>query len=76
MTQTKFVNCAFDPNSCPLLQGLSPEEQQARMKDDPLIRQCISHIGEKGKYPGRCSDLDPKLIRESKAYRKKAAASA
>jgi len=76
MTRPKFVNCAFDPNQCPLLQGLSEEEQKLRMAEDPLIRQCISHLGENGAYPGRCSDLDPDAARASKTRRRKAVASA
>ncbi len=59
MTRPKFVNSAFDPNQCPLLQGLSPEEQQIRMAEDPIIRQCIGHIGKSGVYPAQCSHLDP-----------------
>ena len=59
MTQPRFVNSAFDPNQCPLLQGLSPEEQQQRMAEDPMIRQCIGHMKAKGAYPGPCSHLDP-----------------
>lgn len=31
----------FDPDQCPMLQGLSPQEQQFRMRTDPMIRACI-----------------------------------
>lgn len=32
----------FDPDACPLLQGLSPEQQIWRLRNDPLIRACIA----------------------------------
>lgn len=31
----------FDPTLCPLLDGLSPEEQAERMETDPVIRACV-----------------------------------
>lgn len=34
----------FDPRDCPLLQGLSPEEQRVRMREDPRIRACIAVV--------------------------------
>ncbi|TAK48540.1 MAG: hypothetical protein EPO23_07905 [Xanthobacteraceae bacterium] len=36
------ISGQFDPNECPLLQGLSPDEQYRRMRTDPLIRACIA----------------------------------
>ncbi len=36
---------AFDPRVCPLLVGLSPEEQEERMRDDPRIARCIRSFG-------------------------------
>lgn len=54
MPRTGYVNTAFDPNVCPLLQGLSPEEQQARMAEDPLIRRCIEALGTGGTTPMDC----------------------
>lgn len=45
----------FDPNQCPLLQGLSPEEQQLRMESDPMIRNCIRAFRDRGVYPAECA---------------------
>jgi len=30
--------------SCPLLQGLSADEQRQRMRDDPRIRACVKAV--------------------------------
>ena len=76
MPKPTFVNCAFDPNLCPLLKGLSPDEQKARMAEDPLIRNCISHLSENGGYPSQCSDLNANTVRAAKARLRKVAASA
>ncbi len=32
----------FDPNRCPLLQGLSPEEADRVMRTDPRFRACVA----------------------------------
>lgn len=39
-------SCAlvFDPMACPLLAGLSPEEQAERMESDPVIRACVRKL--------------------------------
>lgn len=34
----------FDPTLCPLLDGLSPEEQAERMESDPVIRACVRKL--------------------------------
>lgn len=34
----------FDPDLCPLLSGLSPEEQRARMRTDPRIAACLAAL--------------------------------
>ncbi|MDI9850148.1 hypothetical protein QM467_19100 [Rhodoblastus sp. 17X3] len=34
----------FDPGNCPLLAGLSPDQQAARMARDPRIRNCIAQL--------------------------------
>lgn len=31
----------FDPSLCPLLQNLSAEEQEERMRTDPMIAACV-----------------------------------
>ena len=35
---------AFDPELCPLLKGLSPEEKRIRMAEDPVIRSCVAQV--------------------------------
>ena len=53
---------AFDPTQCPLLQNLSPEEQQARMRDDPRIAACIEAL--------KCEVLlNPKTAKFVRAYK-------
>jgi hypothetical protein len=44
MTATRTTRCSFDPALCPLLQGLSAEEQARRMREDPMIRACIAAL--------------------------------
>ena len=44
MTATRKTRCSFDPALCPLLQGLSAEEQTRRMREDPMIRACIAAL--------------------------------
>jgi hypothetical protein len=39
----------FDPSACPLLTGLSHEEQMERMQRDPRIAACVSAIS--GGFP-------------------------
>lgn len=55
MPRPIFDKCAFDPNHCPLLQGLSPEEQKVRMESDPLIRACVRAVECGDKYPDHCA---------------------
>lgn len=44
----------FDPRDCPLLQGLSPDEQLLRMQQDPRIRACIAAVeGTASGKPGQ-----------------------
>jgi hypothetical protein len=45
---------AFDPKLCPLLQNLSPDEQQERMSSDPRIANCIAMLG--GQASGSAQD--------------------
>lgn len=34
----------FNPDLCPLLDGLSPEAKLKRMREDPIIRNCVAAI--------------------------------
>ena len=60
MPRPTFVNCAFDPNQCPLLQGLTPEEQREQIAANPLIRACISGVNAGAPYPEECSGKKPR----------------
>jgi len=69
-------NSAFNPDFCPLLQGLTPEEQKLRMEQDPVIRGCI-----KGMAHGVGAGMDCRNSFEAKrdkftAKKKSAATSA
>ncbi|MBK9081270.1 MAG: hypothetical protein IPL88_03910 [Rhizobiales bacterium] len=44
MMATQKTRCSFDPELCPLLQGLSADEQARRMREDPMIRACLSSL--------------------------------
>lgn len=55
MSHPRFVNCAFDPNLCPLLHGLTPDEQKLRMETDPLIRACVQSVTGGATIPARCA---------------------
>lgn len=33
---------SFDPSRCPLLQGLTSEEADRMMRNDPRIRACVA----------------------------------
>lgn len=35
---------SFNPDLCPLLDGLSPDAKRKRMQEDPIIRNCIAAI--------------------------------
>lgn len=54
MPETKTSGCAFDPNQCPLLQGLPPDEQAFQMQTNPVIRACAQGMQAGGKMPLRC----------------------
>lgn len=60
MTRPTCRNGAFDPECCPLLRGLSPEEQQRRMETDPLIRACVRSVEAGGEYPTDCRADKPR----------------
>lgn len=69
-------NSAFNPEFCPLLQGLTPEEKQRRMEQDPVIRGCMLAM-DAGKGDGLdCrAAFERKREKFEKAAKKKAAAS-
>ncbi|HRK24951.1 MAG TPA: hypothetical protein PLQ11_08360 [Beijerinckiaceae bacterium] len=64
-------NCVFDPSLCPLLAGLSPEDQQARMASDPMIRACVQSIAEGKAYPERCAMIPGKPDKTAESARKR-----
>lgn len=45
MCTAVYVNGVFDASRCPLLNGLSPEEQDRRLRTDPRIRSCMEALG-------------------------------
>lgn len=63
MSRPTFVNSAFDPELCPLLRGLSHEEQLRRMSDDPIIRACVAQLD--------CPSEEFKHCGAVKAYQKR-----
>ena len=69
MPRPTFVNCAFQPELCPLLQGLSPDEQRLRMETDPLIRNCKRAVESGGSYPAQCTKPKAKAVLGSKSAR-------
>jgi hypothetical protein len=44
MCDQKLSCRRFDPDLCPLLQGLSPEAKQKKMAENPSIRKCIEAL--------------------------------
>jgi hypothetical protein len=52
MSRTATQNPAFDPEFCPLLRGLSPEERKLRIEQDPVIRNCVQAL-ETNEGPGK-----------------------
>jgi hypothetical protein len=44
MSRTATPNPAFDPEFCPLLRNLSPEERKLRIEQDPVIRNCVQAL--------------------------------
>jgi len=51
----------FDARLCPLLQGLSPEEQDERIRTDPIIAACIAAM--EGRAP-----TTPRTAQQLAAY--------
>lgn len=56
----------FDPSRCPLLQGLTTEEADRLIAEDPRIRACRGAIAE-----GSTSNLEPCLAKMVKAHEKR-----
>lgn len=42
--QAAAPGLVFDPTLCPLLDGLTPEEQAERMETDPVISACVHRL--------------------------------
>lgn len=61
----------FDPHRCPLLQGLSPEQQKLMMATDPRIRACMGAIAS-----GTSSNLEPCVAKMVTAHEKQGAKAA
>lgn len=57
----------FDPTLCPLLQGLSPEEQEERIQSDPIIRACVSKVEGGGDQTKACGALRAYSARRKRA---------
>lgn len=62
MPRPTDANRAFNPALCPLLHGLTPEEQRQRMETDPLIRACRQAVEAGAEHPAGCADavVEPK----------------
>lgn len=75
MPRPTFVNCAFDPDSCPLLEGLSPEERRIRMAEDPVICNCISRHSKNNQRPETQLKLSQKPEAAPEAKPRRAAVS-
>jgi hypothetical protein len=56
----------FDPDLCPLLEGLSPEAKQKRMREDPIIRNCIAAIEGAGEVSRETAKLAAAYNRRQK----------
>lgn len=56
----------FDPHRCPLLQGLSPEQQKLMMATDPRIRACMGAIAS-----GTTTNLEPCVAKMVSAHEKR-----
>lgn len=72
MPHPTHINCAFDPSMCPLLQGLSPDEQKRKMEDDPLIRACMGRVEAGGAYPARCLTPNPAPVAKARSRGRRA----
>lgn len=57
----------FDPTLCPLLQGLSPEEQEERIQSDPIIRACVSKVEGGGDQNLACGAARAYVTRRKRA---------
>ena len=62
MSRPTIVKGNFDPELCPLLRGLTPDEQLRRMSDDPIIRACVEQLDCPGEQFKHCEAV--------KAYQK------
>lgn len=60
MSSPDAAKFTFDPAQCPLLQGLSPEEQKLRMETHPVIRACIQSVEGEGEMLAPCRTARPK----------------
>ncbi|NLH80992.1 MAG: hypothetical protein GX458_09150 [Phyllobacteriaceae bacterium] len=61
--ETKGV---FDPTRCPLLQGLTTEEADRLIAEDPRIRACIEALAD-----GTTAALDPCVAETTQAPAKR-----
>ena len=44
MCEQAKLSGRFNPDLCPLLDGLSPEAKVKRMREAPIIRNCVAAI--------------------------------
>lgn len=56
MCQAATAHCTFDPDLCPLLKGLSPDEQRQRMRSNPHIATCLAALSNASVQRERCED--------------------
>ena len=56
----------FDPTRCPLLQGLTTEEADRMMANDPRIRTCMAALAA-----GTTASLDPCAAKMVRAHEKR-----
>ena len=71
MPKQRACSTSFDPNLCPLLKGLSPEEQQKRMAEDPLIRACMAHVDGGEDMAAACRSMGPDVVHDAIRTRKR-----
>lgn len=53
--RTAGAGVVFDPTLCPLLDGLTPEEQAERMECDPVISACVRRLEGGADQNSSCS---------------------
>lgn len=58
----------FNPDLCPLLDGLSPEAKRKRMQDDPIIRNCVAAIEGAGEVSRETAKLEAAYERRRRRY--------